>query len=203
MPAALSRQKALARLKDYEDVHGGMLVAVPSSMATDYLYRMFMKIGATKELPPDEKETEMYLNDFWIDLYLRNHLCPGDIPFPIIIKEFTTAMVQRKVIRKGNNQEAICEAFNEWVTRDKVRHELYAIRDRMFPSKKPKQIAEESKKPSYNRPKDLIDDLSKQEVVEALESYKQVKGIVDGISGMGSYGLKLERTLKWIEENEQ
>lgn len=173
IPTELSREKALTRLNDYEDVHGGRLQAIPSEMATNYLYKMFMKIGATNELPSIERESEMFLNDFWGDLYLRNNLCPGNIPFPIIITEFTTAMVQKKVRRKGNNQEAICEAFNEWICRQEVRDNLYLLRDKMYPEKKPQQVTDGKEK--------KLCDFSEEELNEQLKktehTIKQFKSL--------------------------
>jgi len=136
IPAPYSRQKAIKLARE-----NGVENPTPNSKATDMLYLMFMKIGATSELPSDEKLKESFLNDFWLDFYFNNHLCPGDIPFHIILKQFTTAMVQGEkslygISRKGNNQAAICQAFNNWVTRDDVRHMLYRKRDEMYPHKK-------------------------------------------------------------------
>lgn len=164
VPAKYSRLKAIKHAKE----NGGN--PVPELSATKMLYMMFMKIGAKNELPSETKLQDSYLNDFWLDLYLNNHLCPGDIPFHIIIKMFTTAMVQGVVERKGNNQAAICGAFNKWITREDVRTKLYQKRDEMYPYQKPKQIPETATQES-------IEDYSDEELLEKHNSIEPMKGI--------------------------
>ncbi len=163
VPAAYSREKAIMFAK-------GKGTPVPETKATDMLYILFMKIGAIKELPSNERMKESYLNDFWLDLYYNNHLCPGDIPFHIVIKSFTTSMVQGVIDRKGNNQAAICQAFNRWVVRSDVRNRLYQLRDEMYPEGKPKQITEQATQES-------ITDYSDEELLEKIEQIKPMAGI--------------------------
>ena len=163
VPAAYSRQKAIKIVR-------GQGTPVPHSKATDLLYIMFMKIGAINELPSDERLKESYLNDFWVTFYFDNHLCPGDIPFHIIVQQFTKEMTQGLIERKGNNQAAICKAFNKWVTRDDVRHKLYQKRDQMYPHKKPKQLTK-------NATPETIRDYSDEELRKKLTDIKPMAGI--------------------------
>lgn len=164
VPYAYSRSKAIKFAKN----EGGS--PVPERIATKLLYAMFMKIGATNELPQEKHLKDSYLNDFWIDLYFNNHLCPGDIPFQIIIKSFTTALVQGVADRKGNNQAAICQAFNKWITKDSVRHSLYLKRDELYPSRKPKQI-------SKNATPETISDYSDEDLIRKINQIKPMSGI--------------------------
>lgn len=148
----------------------GVTHPVPHEDATGMIYLMFMKIGGTKELPSNENLKDSYLNDFWLDFYFNNHLCPADIPFHILIKEFTTAMVQGRIERKGNNQGAICEAFNKWVTREDVRNKLYQKRDQMYPELKPKQIPKRATE-------ETVQDYSDLEIVKKYYDIKPMAGI--------------------------
>ena len=134
VPESYSRQKAIKKAKD----KGGR--AIPEKEARINLYMMFVKIGATGEVPQENDLRVSFMNDFWRVIYLENNFCPGDIPFPIIMEEFTKAMIHGIAERKGNNQAAICQAFNKWITREDVRTKLYQKRDAMYPHKKPKQI---------------------------------------------------------------
>jgi hypothetical protein len=163
VPLAYSRQKAMQLVK-------GKGNPVPHSKATDLLYIMFMKIGAINELPSDERLKESYLNDFWVTFYFDNHSCPGDIPFHIIVNQFIREMVQGRIERKGNNQAAICQAFNKWVTRDDVRARLYQKRDEMYPNAKPKQIPK-------NATEETVQDYSDQELVQKYKSIKPMAGL--------------------------
>jgi hypothetical protein len=140
VPFRLSRSKAIKHLKQ----KGVGFNGIPEKKATDLLYVLFVKIGAASELPSNTKIAENFLNDFWSVLYLHNNLCPADIPFDIIINSFSTALVHGTVERKGNNQAAICQAFNEWIKRDDVRHRLYETRNRMYPNQKPKELAKDA-----------------------------------------------------------
>lgn len=152
------------------DVRGIDVSPIPHKKARADLYKLFMKIGATAELPEDPKNEESYLNDFWVTLYLRNNICPADIPFHIIIDEFTVALVQNVVDRKGNNQAAICAAFNEWIKRPDVRDHLYQIRDRLYPDGKPKQIEKDATP-------ETVADYSDEELQQKLSSIRYMAGI--------------------------
>lgn len=170
VPVNYSRQKALNYTADHSDVRGGRVNAIPQKDARQQLYLMLMKIGATGELPQDEMLRVSFLNDFWSTLYLRNDICPGDIPFGIILSEFTTALVQGVADRKGNNQAAICQAFNNWVKREDVRNRLYLLRDRAYPDQKPKQVPEKATQAS-------IRDCTDEDLSNKLKSIKPMAGI--------------------------
>lgn len=170
VPGDYSRQKAILYISDHSDVRGGDVRGAPDTTATKLMYRLFMKIGATGELPSKGDQAASFLNDFWMDLYLSNHLCPEDIPFPIIIREFTTAMVQGAVERKGNNQAAICQAFNDWISRETVRHRLYQIRDSRYPDKAPRQVTEKATQPT-------VADYSVKELLSRHHAIRPMKGI--------------------------
>ena len=157
-------------MRDQADVRGGEVQPIPQKEARADLYKLFMKIGATNELPEESHLLTSFLNDFWRTLYLRNHQCPGDIPFGIIIDEFTIALVQGRAERKGNNQAAICQAFNDWISRPDVRNRLYELRDRAYPDNKPKQI------PKTATP-ETVADYSDEELQQKLKSIKPMAGI--------------------------
>lgn len=134
------------------------------------MYKLFMKIGARSEVPTKADQRESYLNDFWRSMYMKNHQVPADIPFAIIIEEFTTALVQGEAKRKGNNQAAICQAFNAWICREDVRNRLYEIRNRRYPDAKPKEIPARATEES-------IRDYSDEELHEKLEAIKPFEGL--------------------------
>lgn len=163
VPANYSRQKSLSYAKDHSEIRGGTVQAIPQRYARKQLYLMLMKIGATGELPQENDLRISFLNDFWNTLYLKNNYCPEDIPFNIIISEFTTALVQGAADRKGNNQAAICQAFNEWISREKVRHRLYQLRDQAYPDSKPKQVAQRATP-------ETVKDYSDEELGKKLKS---------------------------------
>jgi hypothetical protein len=131
---------------------------------------LYIKIGATSEIPQKEAEKVAYMNDFWRTIYLKNNLCPGDIPFSIIIDEFVLALAHGVIDRKGNNQVAICNAFNEWVTRQDVRHRLYQKRDELYPEGKPKQIPKTS-------PAETVADYSNEELLQKYNAIKPMAGL--------------------------
>lgn len=186
VPANYSRQKAIGYAKDHADVRGGIVQALPETDARRKLYLLHMKIGATSELPQKEDVRISYLNDFWSTLYLKNTFCPGDIPFDIIITEFTTAIVQGSVTRKGNNQAAICQAFNDWISRDKVRHRLYQLRDEAYPAQKPKQVAE-------NATPETVRDYSDEELQSKLAALRPMAGIQMVDQMIKELGAEVER----------
>jgi len=62
MPAKHSRQKIFAMLKD-PALEG--VTPVPHRTVTASLYKLFMKIGATNELPVETALQVSFLNDFW------------------------------------------------------------------------------------------------------------------------------------------
>ena len=157
-------------MRDQADVRGGDVQPIPHKDVRADLYKLFMKIGASSEVPTAGDQRESFLNDFWRTLYLRNHQCPGDIPFGIIIDEFTIALVQGRAERKGNNQAAICQAFNDWISRPDVRNRLYELRDRAYPDNKPKQI------PKTATP-ETVADYSDEELQQKLKSIKPMAGI--------------------------
>ncbi len=147
VPKSYSRSKALGLVSEKSDIVGGQLKAIPHEEDRKLLYLLFMKIGATSELPSNNQLKDQMLNDFWVTMYLKNNLVPGDIPYSIIIELFTMDMVQGVIDRKGNNQAAICKAFNEWIVRQDVRERLINERDVRYPYSKPPQIAKSSKEP--------------------------------------------------------
>lgn len=144
--------------------------AIPETEARQVIYMMLVKIGATSELPQDKQLRVSFINDFWRVMYFKNNYCPGDIPFGIIMDSFTTAMVQGIVERKGNNQAAITQAFNKWVTRDDTRAKLYQKRDEMYPKKKPKRLEK-------NASPETISDYSDEELMEKFNNIQPMKGL--------------------------
>jgi len=107
-------------------------------------------------------------------MYLRNNLCPGDVPFDIIINKFTEALVHGKAERKGNNMAAIVQCFNRWIVNENTRQELYIERDRLYPNSKPKQLKSES---GIN-----VSDLSVSEIrsrIEGLQPFMSMKSVQD------------------------
>jgi hypothetical protein len=170
VPTALSREKALKFIKSQMTVQNGDIFGIPKAETRQKLYMLFIKIGARDEIPQDKNIQVSYLNDFWSTLYLRNNLCPADIPFHIIMDEFTIAMVQGVIDRKGNNQAAICTAFNSWITRQDVRNRLYEIRNRLYPNQKPKELPK-------NATEKTIADYSDEELLKKIVDIKPMAGI--------------------------
>jgi len=166
VPFRLSREKAIKRLKE----KGVGFNGIPEKQATDLLYVLFVKIGAVSELPSNAKIAEKFLNDFWSVLYLQNNLCPADIPFDIIINSFSVALVHGTVERKGNNQAAICKAFNEWITRDDVRHRLYEARNRTYPNQKSKELAKDATP-------ETIKDYTNEQLLRKINQITPMAGI--------------------------
>ena len=177
VPYTLSRQKALQLLRGNN--------AVASKEARESIYELYFKIGARGELPPviDKhdraglKAREGVLSEIWRNIYLNNKLCPGDIPFPIIISEFTGAMVLGLVERKGNNLAAIVQSFNSWITRQKVLELLYAIRNRLYPHWVPEAIEERKSKPLHEMSDEEIENR-----IEKLKPFKHVNLTLEMIS---------------------
>ena len=103
VPTEYSRERALRLVQQSSEIRNTALQASPSREAVNMLYRMYEKIGAIQELPGETQMKVSYLSDFWRTLYLKNNLCPGDIPFSIVIEAFTDAVVyglERKVITR-------------------------------------------------------------------------------------------------------
>lgn len=171
LPEKYSRKKALDYLRDQKDVRGGQVMPVPHKTDRADLYKLYMKIGAISELPENPQQEDSYLNDMWRTMYLRNHLCPADIPFDLIMDEFTLAMVQGTIKRKGNNQAAIVSAFNNWITRPDVRHRLYQVRDQMYPDNRPKQLAKDATP-------ETVADYTDEELQQKLASIKPMAGLL-------------------------
>lgn len=190
VPADYSRERALRFAKDHAEIKGGAIDPLPEPEARVELYKLHMKIGASGELPADKNLRESFLNDFWVTLYLRNNLCPVDIPFGIIIREFTTAMVQGVIDRKGNNQAALCQAFNKWIIRQETRNMLYQKRDQMYPNRKPKQVA-------ANATPETIEDYTDEELKQKITAIEPMEGIkmVDMMLGK----LRAEKKRRGIE----
>lgn len=135
---------------------------------------LYSKIGASNDLPKSTNERISYFNEIWVTMYLRNNLCPGDVPFDIIINKFTEALVHGKAERKGNNMAAIVQCFNRWIVNEKTRQELYIERDRLYPNSKPKQLKSES---GIN-----VSDLSVSEIrsrIEGLQPFMSMKSVQD------------------------
>lgn len=170
VPAQFTREKAIRYLANQSDARGTDVAAVPQKHVRADLYKLFMKIGAMSELPTKTSQMESFLNDFWKTIYLKNHLVPADVPFGIIIEEFTTALVQGSVRRKGNNQAAICQAFNAWITRQEVRNRLIEIHNRRNPDSQPRQIPERASK-------ETVQDYSDEQLMEKLESIRPFEGL--------------------------
>ena len=144
IPYQYSRSKALNLLENKSDATGREESGKASADAVNKMYEMYLKIGATNELPEKEEHIESYLSDFWRTIYLHNNMVPPDMPFDVIIDEFAGKLVRGEIDRKGNNQAALCQAFNKWVTYTETRNRLYELRDRKYPSDKPKQLQEGS-----------------------------------------------------------
>lgn len=170
VPESYSRQKALSVVNEYSDIVGKRVEAYPAPAAIAHLQMLHTKIGADGDLPDDYDERTSWLADLWQTMYLKNNLVPGDIPFPIIIREFTTAMVQGRAERKGNNQAALCQAFNQWISQQNVRNRLYELRDQVYPENKPKQIEENATEPT-------IADYSDEVLKQKLEAIKPMAGL--------------------------
>ena len=149
VPEGYSRSKARIYLQNRETNEGH-----PADNDIRKLYQLFLKIGADRELPDEHVLIEGYLSDFWNTMYFENNQVPDDIPFDIILDEFTKAMVQGTVERHGNNQAAICKAFTQWVTDETVRNRLYSLRDHRYPNNKPRQLRES---PGYSASQEEAD----------------------------------------------
>lgn len=189
VPEGYSRQKALSVVNEYSDVVGKTVEAYPAPGAIAKLQMLHTKIGADGDLPDDYDERTSWLADLWQTMYLKNNLAPGDIPFPIIIREFTTAMVQGRAERKGNNQAALCQAFNQWISQQNVRNRLYQLRDQAYPEKKPKQITEQATEPT-------LGDYS-------LEELRAKRAIIAKMEGIKTADAMIEELDKEINRREQ
>jgi len=166
VPAEYSRQKAMV----YSKNNSGFNNAVPGEPARRKLAMMYVKMGAKAEVPGSTNEKIAFLNDFWRTIYFTNNLCPVDIPFSILMDEFVLALAHGVIDRKGNNQVAICNAFNEWVIRPDVRNRLYQKRDEIYPEKKPKQIAESATP-------ETTEDYTDEEIIQKYNAIKPMAGI--------------------------
>lgn len=170
VPPNYTRRQVTQYSHTHSEVRGKAVRAVPDSPVRQRLYLMYMKIGATSELPTDPADRVSFLNDLWCTMYLNNHLCPDDIPFSLIINKFTVAMVQGRAERKGNNQAAIVQAFNNWITQMDVRNQLYQERDQFYPSQKPEQLPEQATQPT-------LADYSVEQLKKKLASIAPLAGI--------------------------
>jgi len=173
---------------------------MPSSGAIKRLYELYLKIGATSELPSESKIRAGFLADFWVTLYLRNHRVPGDIPFDILIEEFTTAMVQGVVQRKGNNQASICQAMNDWISRPDEVARLYRIRDQRYPHTKPKQVTQDAKIERVEGRPDNVFDWTAKEVRRVYDQYRSLPLDWQQMVAKGGDAAKLERTKNYLQE---
>lgn len=158
-------------MKGRSEVSNTSLKPIPSPAAVLELDRLYMKIGALRELPSEPQHKASYLIDFWRDLYLYNNLCPGDIPFPIIMERFIRGLTQGSIERKGNNQAALIKAFNDWIVKEETRHKLLEARNLAYPERKPIALSERSVKPIS------FDDYTTEELEDKVRSYKPFKGI--------------------------
>jgi hypothetical protein len=110
---------------------------------------LYLKIGATSELPVVIDKNHQrgiakrfaYFIDLYKTMYLMNPIVPAHIPFEIVMESFIRYAVQNADRRKGNNQSAILQQFNEWIKQKGVKHQLVALRDERYPDKKPKQLS--------------------------------------------------------------
>lgn len=146
-----------------------------SKSVIDYLLVMYKQIGAMSEIPQDIKDRQMYLTDLYHNLYLRNNLIPRDIPFDVLIEEFVQANYRGEATRKGNNPVAIIQSVRQWIITEQARINLYQARDSKYSSKKPKQLAEVSKKPiTFDEYSDavLLQKIKHVELVAFTESGK-------------------------------
>ncbi|MDZ7802382.1 hypothetical protein [Thiohalophilus sp.] len=152
---------------------GGLKTAepIPATQDRKNLYLLFMKIGATGELPSRKELKDAMLNDFWLDLYWKNPIVPAQIPFAVIIREFKTYAVQNSHERKGNNQGEIIRQFNQWIQRPKVLEDLVHLRNELFPELKPKELqATTEEKP--------IEKWQDSELKEELEKARKQKELL-------------------------
>lgn len=158
-----TKAQAIARLGGLKTVE-----PVPADQDRKNLYLLFMKIGATGELPSRKELKDAMLNDFWLDLYWKNPIVPSQIPFSIIIREFKTYAVQNTHERKGNNQGEIIRQFNKWIQRPGTLEDLTHLRNELFPELKPKELAERTEEKPLEKWQD-------SELKEALEKARYHK----------------------------
>jgi hypothetical protein len=182
VPTEYSRAKAFALVRALEDpeIKNTKVNPVASETACKLLYKLFMKIGATNELPTDYDDALSMLADFWKDMYLKNPLCPDHIPFTIIISAFTTYAVQNSRERRGNNQAAIISQFNEWISHPATKHALIAKKHELYPSSKPAQLTSGTGGVKYAGDPKTFRELSEIEtdtIRERIEQLKRLKGI--------------------------
>ncbi|MBD3615848.1 MAG: hypothetical protein HUJ22_04680 [Gracilimonas sp.] len=198
IPSELSRRKAKDFIIDHSEVRGGQVEGIPTKKATNLLYRLYTKIGAIGELPENDQVARSYLNDLWIDFYLTNNLVPDDIPFPIIINEFTSQSVKGRVERKGNNQQAMITAFNGWITRQDVRSRLYQLRDQAYPQAAPQRLSDGGKEENEEIKKAGLVDFSPAVVKDQIEKLEMVYGnkkdLLKAFPGAGNYVERLYNT---------
>lgn len=186
IPFQFSRGKALQYIKNRSE--GSELQGAADDETVNRLYEMYLKIGATNELPEKQDHIVGYLSDFWRTVYLNNNLVPDDIPFDVVMDEFTGKMVRGEVNRKGNNQAAICQAFNRWVTQTDTRNRLYYLRDKKYPNDKPKQL-ESSSGYAHTQDEAEANHLIRGKKVHEwsddviLSQYKKITGIFSGEDG--------------------
>jgi len=157
----LSERKELAVV-----VHTG----IPSKEAIRSIQMLHTKIGASNDLPQKVELRYSYLCELWNTMYLKNNLCPGDVPFPIVLTEFTEALVHGRAERKGNNMSAIVQCFNAWIVKEEVRFKLIQERDRIFPASKPKQVG--------GRTSSNLSELSVEELehrIKKLQPFEKLK----------------------------
>ena len=142
---------------------------IPDKNGVNKLYTMYLRIGGLNELPSESKPIDAFLKDFWLYLYFENRYIPVDIPFDVLMHEFTKSLIHGDAQRKGNNQAEICRAMNNWVQNPDVRAKLYQVRDRFYPSQKPKQIEKKSK------PSKSGTYYERQTNKEILQMYEKIK----------------------------
>ena len=170
IPVAFSRRKALKLLSERKELAVVVHTGIPSKEAIRSIQMLHTKIGASNDLPQKAELRYSYLCELWNTMYLKNNLCPGDVPFPIVLTEFTEALVHGRAERKGNNMSAIVQCFNAWIVKEEVRFKLIQERDRIFPASKPKQVG--------GRTSSNLSELSVEELehrIKKLQPFEKLK----------------------------
>lgn len=104
------------------------------------MYQTYFKIGATSELPSSGNRVQAVLSEMYRIVFVDNHRVPDDIPFVIIWEEFSDGLIRGDIERKGNNMGALCQAFNDWITQERVRNLIREVFRREFPERQHKQL---------------------------------------------------------------
>jgi len=140
-----SRKQANTQIQDGSDPRR---ISIPVHLGNAFAV-FFQDLGAETLLPSNGNDKVSYINRLHKALTINNKLCPPEIDFNVIYSQFFNAVLSGEIQPKGYSIKPLCDAFNQWITNDKVRNRLYEKHYEYNPDDKPKQLEESIPKPSF------------------------------------------------------